>query len=738
MFFLRNLSASKTFQGNPWEFTDIARVPPECLSDKAARTRWATDPDTDYHCYSLFEGLAPGERVNGENPPTLMHGLVVDLDAPTTRAGIDKGVALAGKNKPAWFEQTLSGNGRIIWLFESPLVIPSRKFLVAFLKSIKEICSYDKFVGVDQAALLAPEKYWTNGAQWTKLSGEPVTDRELRGFAFNIANKFNWIAPELGVATSIEKIGEELFRQYPNHNWPGAFVLGAQGPSFWISGSTSPRSAVVKETGLITFSAHASKTFYPWTELVGAEFVTRSDNELVGKAVSEVYYDGKMYFLPGPEEGEIHAVSCDVLRRHLSIGRGLSDRKEKNSPSVVDKALAYIETYNHIEGAASCAFYPKGVFVYNGKRILNTHRIEALRPAPEPAEWGESGGFPFISNFLDTAFQPVEPQRDRFLAWLQYFYRACLARKPCSGHGVFIAGPVGVGKTFFSRGIAAKMVGGCAEAHKYLTGADNFNSELFDHALWVIDDGSPVSTQTMHRLFSEQVKRTVANREHRVNEKFRKAVLAPWQGRILVTCNDDPISIGIIPNLDISILEKLMIFRFGPKSVIFLSQPEMEKIVSGELPEFCRWLLDWEPPGHCFEGAESRFGIMSYCEESLARTANQSSPVSSFAEILIRWLREYFQQQNPSVLFWEGSATDLRISMSSDSAYSELLRGFGNDAIPRILLQLQSKKLFRIDLFETPDGRIFRIHREGRFMKPTATMPPVPELADSKFLKRMI
>lgn len=742
MFFLRNLSSSEVFSGvKPWEFTRFDLVPEECLADKKARDEWVNRPTTDYHVYTLFEGVQQNLRLHAasasqdENPPLLMHGLAVDYDAPTTIEDVHKGMKLMGDNQPNWFEQTLSGHGRLLWMFQEPLRLPSRKFAIAVLKGIKEICHYDKLVGLDEGALFTPDRYFTNGARWTKLSPHPVPAAVLRGFAMRIAGKFDWLAPEFGKpAASLEAIAEECRKRFPRFSeWPGEFTIGAQGPSFWVQGSESPKSAIVRETGMHTFSGHAHKPFFSWSELVGEEFVVRSEDEMVGKAVESTFFDGKTYFLPGPD-GSIRAVGADVLRRHLTVMRGLSDRKLKGAPSTLDKALGFIEAHNYIDGAASCAFYPKGVFNFNGKRLLNTHRIEALKPAKDAATWGPEGNFPFVSTFLDTAFSPVEPQRDRFLAWLQLFYKSCLERQPRSGHGVFIAGPVGTGKNFLADGIVGSMVGGYAEANSYLTAKDNFNSDLFDHALWTMHDGSVTSNQTMHRLFSENVKRAVANREHRVNEKFRKAVSTPWQGRIFVTCNDDPISISVIPNLDISILEKLMLFRFGSKTVKFLSQPEMEKLLARELPNFARWLLDWTPPSHCFDGAEVRFGVASYCEESLARTANQSSAISSFAEILTRWLREYFQTQDQSAAFWQGSATDLRISMSGDPAYAELLRTFKTDTFGKMLLQLHGKQIFKIDFVETQDGRLFKIHREARFSKPLGDL--TPQAQGSKFEKQ--
>ena len=749
MRYLKNLSSTETFGDvKPWEFTDLASVPEECFTDKGKRDEWINNPETQFHVYSMFEGMQDNLRLHAEsskqdeNPPAVLYGVAPDYDVPTTLADVEAAMRIMEGPKPNYFEQTLSGHGRLVWLFEEPVRFPSRRFALEFLKKIHTILPIDRLPGLDKAAFMAPERYYTNGCRWTKLSSLLVPANQLRGFLLRIAERFDWTSSEFGkVAVSMERIADECRKKYPKfREWVGDFTVGAQGPSFWIDGSTSPKSAIVKETGIYTFSGHAHKAFFPWAELVGAEFVDRTEDETLGKATKDIYYDGKCFFIPGPRN-DILCNDPPVMRRHLATMRGLSDKKPKEGGnSMVDKALAYIEHHQRIAGASSCAFFPHGVFEYNHKLILNTHRIEAMKPAPDlSCEWGPAGKFPFLSSFLDGFLLPIEGEKrqlDYLLAHLQYFYKSCLNREPRSGHGLIIAGPVNVGKTFFSRGLVARMVGGCSEANAYLTQSDNFNSELFDHALWVVDDGSMTTNASLHRLFTESVKRSVANREHRVNEKFRKAVQTPWQGRIIITLNDDPVSIQNIPHTDGSILEKLILLRAGQRIVAFRSQPEMEKILKDEAPCFARWLLNWTPPAYCFQGADPRFGIASYCEPSLLRTSNLSSTVSTFAEILTKWLTNYFNEAGVGQTFWAGSATDLRLSMFAIPAYAEALRGYKPEIIPRMLLQLAEKKMFKMLVTETDNERHFRIECEDRFRTPPSAPVSVPQAVNSNFEKK--
>jgi hypothetical protein len=745
MLFLRNLSSSEIFSGvAPWEFTRFDLVPPQALIDKGFRDKWVNTPETEFHVYTLFEGVQSNLRLRGknggedDNPPLVMHGLAVDYDTAMCPEQVFKAFPNLGAFPPNWFEQTLSGNGRLIWMFEQPLRLPSRLFAVRLLERLDGLIPFRKFAGIDEGCLKAPERYFTNGCRWTQISRKRIPATLLQGFVMKFAEKFDWQAKEFGKAVSLKDIEAELKVKFPGFAsaWPGDFELGSSGPSFWVPGSTSPKSAIVRETGMHTFSAHATKAFYPWSELVGAEFVENNENIRLGKSVEGIYHDGRS-FIVKDGNGKYAFHTKENMSLLLQVHRGLKKGgKRDGSASEVDRAIAHVLQFQNVDAAGSCAFYPSGVFQHSSRRILNTHQIEVMKPHPEPATWGKDGKFPFLSEFFDNFFSPVFPQKDRFLAWFKQHYDACLRRSPCSGHGVFIAGPVGCGKTFLNRGLMGTALGGFAEANSYLIGSDNHNSELFDHALWCIDDGSIASSDKIHLLFSENVKRTVANRDHRCNEKFRKAFQTPWQGRIVVTLNEDPESLRLIPNVDVSILEKLMLFRAGEKKIQFFSQPEMEQLLQRELPHFLRWLLDWTPPAHCFEGADVRFGLAPYAEPSLLQAANLSSGKSVFVEILTRWLKEFFTEKSPSAAHWEGTATELRMQMICDPLYAELLRPYRPDNLPRMMIAAANKGILKMEVLDDAHTRTFRILRDERFGAVPKTQSKLePQNENSSFRK---
>src|SRR5262245_11151798 len=140
MFYLKNLTSTETHRGKPWEFTSLELVPEKCRGKdgKPARTEWITNPNTDFHVYSMFEGVNPNARVkapvkdNEGNPVVYMHGLAVDYDTPFDPVEFQRGLdRIEDKSlHPNWVEITLSGNFRLIWLFKEPLPIPAQAFAV--------------------------------------------------------------------------------------------------------------------------------------------------------------------------------------------------------------------------------------------------------------------------------------------------------------------------------------------------------------------------------------------------------------------------------------------------------------------------------------------------------------------------------------------------------------------------------------------------------------------------------
>jgi len=719
-FALKNLATIATEPCVPWEVS--LPFPEKCIKDKKARSAWMMNPETHYNAFNSFEGLNSNQRIKGSpgedgNPPRYHHALIIDIDYPLSevevRAAIDR-----MKIQPNWLERSLSDNWRMVWIFERPVIMASYEFAVLWLSTIEQIIQFRQVAGVDEGALLAPERYYTNGCKWEHLHDAPVPYALLLGLLQEVSAKYNWAGPEMGVVVPLDIVKGELQKKYPRFvEWDGEFILDAQGPTFWVDGSASPKSAIVRSTGIQTFSDHATKPFYNWSELISHDFVKTYKLEEMGRAIDGVFYDGRSYIRQN-EQKEWLWEDKDGLTLQLRVARGLSDRRPKGQNfTQIDSALAMIKNTALISSAGSFAGYKKGLMTFNGNKYLNIHNRNAMMPSSEIPVWGMDGGnMPFLSHLFNQYFTSSD-QVDFFFSWLSRFYRSVYQREPRSGQAVFIFGPPNRGKTFVSSAILARLVGGSAEAKSFLMGEDNFNSELFDYCLWTIDDGSVGSSQRLMTHFAETVKRCTANMTFRSNEKFRKASLVQWQGRICVTGNVDAESLRQIPNMDISMREKVGLLRVREvrdDGFFFPETDVTQKILDRELPLFARFLLNYEIPEHCQSG-DSRYGVREYHEPTLLMEANHSSSSGTFAEIIDEFQREYFTVREPHATEWVGTALQLHKTILMDMTLTEAMRPYSVQAVSRMLSNLAVKKIFEVTVEGDEHRRLFRIKRDSRY-----------------------
>jgi hypothetical protein len=510
------------------------------------------------------------------------------------------------------------------------------------------------------------------------------------GWMVKASATFQWDGKNVGIVIPLEVVKEALLKKYPSFvEWPGEFVDGDQGPSFWVEGSQSPKSAIVRPTGMQTFANHATKGFYSWAELLGIDFVKQYQAEALGIAVREIYGDGRNYYRKNPAGVWLPNDKSGIVL-HLRVDRGVSPKPDKLGISDLDRCLMYVDNHQRVAGAGPFVMRKPGLVTIDGRPYLNTLENRCMKPSEEPGVFGPDGNFVWLSQWLSTFLNPHHPQFQFFVSWIHLFYKSVLYSLPNKGHTLVIAGGVGVGKSFFFNRILGAMVGGCVDASDFLAGNENFNSAMFASPLLISDDSTSSTSRAAHRLFSEIVKKFTANQKFLYKEKFVKELSVEWFGRIVIGCNADEESVRKVPDLDISILDKLIILLAASvPGIKFPPREELEKILEKELPYFCRWVLDWQIPDEC-KGA-SRFGMKHYCEPSLFETAQKSSNTAAFMEILEDFLHEHFGVHAKTAKEWTGTAFQLHKAILSDTSTEHAMRAFSVDAIGRHLSMLKAK-----------------------------------------------
>jgi Family of unknown function (DUF5906) len=625
---LTNLSKTDVHEACPWEFD----AKPFSTADANAYKSWRKQPNTEHLFYSGIVGQASTLRVSESNPPLEIRALVADYDSKIGDEEIDVGLARIEKYyQPTYIHRTpLSGGLRLIWMLERPLMLANYDVAKRFLKAaMKYTHAKIAYPNLDEPAFENPNLYYDVGHSWQGAGGDFIPWVDACGWLVKVSEKAKWT----GETIPMETLAAEVQEKFPGR-WQGEFVEGARGCRFWDPTADNPTAAVIRPTGMQCFTG--TEPFVPWSAIFGRGFVEKVSARKIGQILEGVYYDSSDYWFQSPSgKWEKHAER--EMARHLKVHNGLSaDRIEGRTYSEVEEALHAICTNCRIGGVAPFIFQPSGVIDFMGEKILNICNVKVLTPAEESGEWGEH--FPWLGNFLKELFDP-EDQLEYMLAWLKRFYCSARDGRLLQGQAVFLAGDTGRGKTFFSNRIVGALVGGHADASQYLMGKTNFNKDLFHKAFWTVDDALPGDNNQDHKAFSTMIKRVTANNMFEFHAKFRDACQVAWSGRVMVTGNLDADSLRILPDLDTSILDKLLLFKAAPRVSHFPEKHELEDIVRRELPHFAAWLISYQPPEHVLD-KDPRYGVSRYHHPFLKQAAGESQDASTVRELIQIFMRD--------------------------------------------------------------------------------------------------
>lgn len=713
MFFhTKNLVSQVYHSGvNPWDFKPSELPSEKICKDKQSRQEWYRSNST---CWMFYSGVEPANsnvRTSKENPPRLLHALCADYDAKIPDSRIDEAVA-AMSHKPSFIERSLGGNARLVWLLPFPLIVDDYDFAVSILIAAVKWLQLDFLPALDGPAFIDPCRLYCAGKEWRSTGHGPLSAPSVQAFFVECGKKFRFKGEEKSSGIPLEIIEPALRERYPAFGWPGDFVVESSGPSFWVPGSVSPLSAIVKENGMFSFADHAEKPFYTWTDLLGPEFVAKYEEDSIASATADIFWTGKHFWR------KIGSSYCSLAKDELLTFFNVECRLKKNR---IQDALSYIHNNGRVSGAAPFVFRPSGRITFQNRTVLNTYNHHVMPPATEKSEWGPQGKFPFLSLHFEALFDPPE-QLPHFLAWWRWFYISGVDLKPMPGQNTFLLGGVDIGKTLTNRAIVGRSVGGFADASDFFVGNGSFNSELFEVPCWVIDDENCGESSQAQGRFQAMLKKTAANQEFKFHKKFEVGSLTEWMGRVLITANLDFVSSRVIGPLDSSVKDKTNLFKCPAESKIrFPSRHILAEIIEKELPYLLRWLLEWEPPAFVMRSV--RYGFKAFHEPSLLDHAHQGGKSAPFRELLLECLKQYFQD-NPEVAEWRGTVTNILRLLQSDPLNEHALRSFRVETASRHLEAIQRDKV--VPCFTEVGEFKARIWVFSRFGDPLPSAPDVP------------
>lgn len=675
LFTIPNLSSTQIFKRKPWE---LEFELPE-FKNTAAFKSWCKLPGTKYCAYSTAEGVDPNQRISNQNPMHNLHGVCADWDATFTDEQYEDIVRrLIDLEYPVnYISRSYSGGIHAVWFFEDKICLHSPKNTARFLK---RVAGELKLTGRDAVARgfdepnFTKQHYLLQGHDWRPVSPKSRIDLKLLHYwqyEESRSSDFDGIDAHIPLDT----VFEEIKRLFPNHQWPGEFKEGVRGPTFWDPGGNhkSVDSAIVRETGMQVFNM--PKAFYSWREILGTGFVRDFEVGRIGEAIKNYWFDGRNYFIEDGKGGYTVNSKEDTLL-DLQCRYNLSARPGRHeNVSEARRAIHMVNTTKRVDAGIPFCFTKARIVNHENGLYFNTAKIRPLAPSNDSGEWGEH--FPTIAEWMEHMLG--EEQLKYELAWLAYAYANAYEGKPEKGHAHFLVGPPNCGKTLYNNVILGGLLGGGIKASDYLTGKEEWTEHLFEFGAWLVDDEAPTASSAMHTAFTARLKEHTANDTFLIKGKFKKSGRAYWRGRISITLNDDPVSMRLLPDLDMSIRDKLMLFKCNDG---YAFNSKTKKTAETELPAFARWLLDYEIPQ---ELVELRFGVKAFLHKEIQELAGANSNFAHIIELLQMWRKTLKED------FWEGTCSELLKVLGANEGNKILLKDISTRSLGWGLKHMQSK-----------------------------------------------
>jgi len=479
-----------------------------------------------------------------------------------------------------------------------------------------------------------PAMMWEIGSKWERISTSRVAGPVLESLFFDVAKKTS--GPRGKVTIPLDVVEEKIKEMFPNR-WVGDFDVGRRGPLFWIDDGIDRAGCIVQEGGIWCYSTRGGKSFFSWADIFGEKFVSEFRDQQLADAVEDTWFDGKKYWVKDGRNNWSPILKEDLMARLRLAGFTHKARKQNDPASQIDEVIVYIQDQRRIHGAAPFLYNYDEIVEKGPQRYINTH--SNLRPL-NAATSGKPSLWPNLHDWMNN-FMEDKISSQYLFAWLQRFYLGAVSGKPEMGHSLIIAGDHDKGKSLLSTFLLPKIFNGGADAGRYLLGLEGFNQDLTQSPIWYIDDNASGATVSEHRRFSEMLKKLSATPKVTARVMYSDPVDIPRVGRILLTTNTDADSLAVIPNLDGTILDKLMIFKMNPKHTPWfrsLSSHDIEKTIEKELPHMLAWLVnDFKAPSYVTQGASGRFGINAYHHAEIVSMAKDLSPDQRDWEMIQFW-----------------------------------------------------------------------------------------------------
>lgn len=596
------------------------------------------------------EGLSPNLRVNSKiNPLKRIHALIADFDSPIEFQETSMLAARAGDAPlPNWYSRTKSGHARLVWLFAAPVVLDNESLCKAFLVvARKELRLTLLLPGLDEGAWkrLATQLF-EKGSDWKQISADAIPINLVHAWLFEASRNADF--KNGSVSIPLATVEDEIERR----GWllHGTLEIGSRCNVFWDGGSNDS-SCVIQETGVVCFSR--DKSFYSWRDIFGSTFVKKYETDRIGSAASGAHYDGFRFWVAN--NGEYLSRSKDDYAIRLKVKHGIHARTNSGeTSSELERVISFVQEQRSVSYAALLAGYKAGAIECSGKRILVTTSPKLIEPEP--------GAWPTLDRLLSNLLIDGEhDQRPYVYAWLKTAIEALWAEQRRPGPVLILAGPRDCGKSLLQNLITELLGGRSSKPYRYMSGRTDFNGDLFGAEHLAIEDEAPSTDVRSRRAFGTHIKSFAVNEDHSCHAKGRQALTLKPFWRVSISVNDEPENLMILPPIDESITDKIVLLRSRKAEMPMPTETLAERAtfwntLMAELPAFSHFLLEWQIPAALRHG---RYGFKTWHNPHIRASLDAMAPemrlLSLIDEVIFSAEEVGIGRIIPSDV-WEGSA----------------------------------------------------------------------------------
>lgn len=380
----------------------------------------------------------------------------------------------------------------------------------------------------------------------------------------------------------------------------------------------------------------------------------------IGLSVDFLYDSEKgQYYRKSPAGSYVRTSEGD-LKRHLQRSGFFCKGDGGNGLTAFEDEVCKAQDERAVDHVIALAGHAPGIFVTGDGRKILVPRGPKLTP-PKAGK---------IENWQTLLEELFGSQTEYVLGWMQTALRDLYGMKITRWHHnqmLALVGEPNCGKSFFQHLLTILLGGRSSDPYLWMIGRSNFNEDLAESEHLSMGDKNSFRDVKSRNAFGSVIKELAVDSKLAIHGKGKKAITCPTFRRITISINADADYVTVLPILEKSVADKIMLLSCGRASMVPDYEANLRRFTD-EMPALVRYLLNvHEMPEHL---RQDRFGVATYHSPDVVALLEQFDPLNRFRELVELTLRP---EVNDSPMWWRGSASELQKALA-EGPHSHLAR----------------------------------------------------------------